>query len=709
MKKERVKEWLSLKIAKNPSRTILEIILLINLLFFVLAAFVISRLAPSSLRDAGFWASVYYTITMILDAGCISYVVEDVGTAGVSVIITCIVIVIVGSITFTGSVIGYVTNYIADFIEKSNAGERVLHLSGHTVILNWNSRASEIINDLLYTERKETVVVLVEEGRKRIETEIYERLHGTIEMENAKVRKQLTSVAVGEQWHYYRRNRLKNRVTVLVQEGDTFSTKKLQDISIMKARSIIILSDEAKASACALNNESRIARHEKGNANTVKTLIQVAEMTGNEESADNQHIVVEVEDEWTAHLVSRIIAHKAVAGKCDITPVPVNQVLGQILSQFSIMPELNSVYGELFSNKGAQFFSRRIDEADSEAEHIRGTLDRDVTAVPLARLDSEEGANFYYMAASGRDVDEEVTPSEQTVNSGLAIRLSENFWLEKRNIIILGHNSKSADVMSGFDAFRSEWNFNSPELIAANGGEEILNIRVVDDAKNLEKHDYYRGYPQVNQVIAADVFDRETICQAINEFVDSNVGDTSILILSDDMAEPSEVDANALTYLIYVRDIIAERMKANPDFDVESIDVVVEILNPKNYDIVHSYSVDNIVISNRYISKMITQIGEQESIARFYQDILTYDDNNTCFVSKELYIKKASRFFAQLPEKCTAAQLIRAVYDASPENNRSILLGYVEKGGAMHIFSGNQERIKVELKKTDKVIVFSNH
>ena len=47
----------------------------------MIAAVVISNLAPDSLESKGFGASIYYTISMILDAGCIGLVVEDVGKA----------------------------------------------------------------------------------------------------------------------------------------------------------------------------------------------------------------------------------------------------------------------------------------------------------------------------------------------------------------------------------------------------------------------------------------------------------------------------------------------------------------------------------------------------------------------------------------------------------------------------------------------------
>lgn len=95
---------------------------------------------------------------MVLDAGCIEYVIADIGQSSVALILVCLLTVLVGMITFTGAVVGYVTNYISSFIENSKSGSRAIRVSGHTVILNWNSRASEIVNDLLYTGKKKQLL-----------------------------------------------------------------------------------------------------------------------------------------------------------------------------------------------------------------------------------------------------------------------------------------------------------------------------------------------------------------------------------------------------------------------------------------------------------------------------------------------------------------------------------------------------------------------
>ena len=688
----KLRERISIFMAKNPSRAILLMILVFNLVFILLAAFVISRLAPSSLENAGFWASVFYTITMILDAGCIESVVSDIGQAGVALVIVCLLIVVVGMVTFTGAVIGYLSNYISTFVENANAGRRRLKISEHTVILNWNSRASEIVNDLLYSETPENVVVLVESDRERVQSEIAERLQDTMSRESKLLSEACRGMKRLEALHYRRSHRLRNRVNVIVREGDPFSTIQLNEVSMDRAKTVVILGKEH------LGADAEELRH--GDADTVKSLIQVAEITSAEQSANDQRIVVEVEDDWTLGIVERIIAHKQRKGKCNIVPVQVNHLLGQLLSQFSIMPELNHVYSELFSNKGAFFCSQRLPDGPLPDEYafVHEQMSQSSQAVPLTVMETSEGPHAFYMS----DTEYALYCRNAVLDNQIPIALNRHFWLEPRHIVMLGHNRKMDAIMDGFTSFRTEWNRGD--------GNEILDILVIDDEDSLKARNDYRDYPYVTRAVKADVYDKDLICATISAYVDAHEEDTSILILSDDQVPADQMDAKALTYLIYVQDIIQEKLRSKPGFRRENIDVIIEVLNPKHYDVVHSYSVNNVVISNRYISKMITQIGEKESVFDFYNDILVYDTIKAKgYTSKELYIKRADAFFDTLPEETTADILIRSVYGAGETENRSLILGYIRNETEICFFSGDQRRISVALQPDDKLILFSNH
>lgn len=695
---KKFRERISVFAVKKPSLTILIAILILNIILFAGAATVISWLAPPS-TDAGFWESVFYTISMILDAGCISYVIADIGEVSVGLIIVCLVTVLIGMITFTGAVVGYVTNYISSFIENSKSGSRALKVSGHTLILNWNSRASEIINDLRYTGKRETVVVLADCNADAIEREISERLSMSMKSDRRMLKEACAQQSGFKRLTYYFKHRIKNSVTIIVREGETYSTKQLQDVSLSQAESVIILIKKVQNEICRFGNLEQQGKLRKGDSNTIKTLVQVAEMTSSRDSADHQTIIVEVEDDWTATLVNRIIAHKEKMAKCHIIPIHINKVLGQIFSQFSIMPELNIVYSELFSNRGAEFFFKPQERGDHIEKLTEQYMLTHRHAIPLTVMQTASGSHAYCVANSETDTERTCKP----VVPQLTVRVNAGYQMPQKNIVIIGHNSKSRDIMSGFSAFRGEHKRKN---------EEILNITVIDDEKSLERLDFYRDYPYVTHVVSADVFDATSIRDTIATAIDGHKGDTSFLILSDDYSDEEDIDSAALTYLIYVQDILLERKKHDPNFDAESIDVIVEILNPKNYDVVHNYSVDNVVISNRYISKMVTQIGRKQALFEFYADILTYDaEDATSFESKELYAKEVGLFFSEgeIPPRCTARELIWSVFQESPADNKVIVLGYASPGGKLTIFSGDQDNIEVELTPKDKLVVFCNH
>lgn len=703
--KRKINEWISIHVAKNPGRVLLLAILLFNVVFFFLSALIIGNLSLSGTEKMPFFKAAFCTITMILDPGCVQFVVEDIGAMGVVVAVTCLCIIFIGMISFTGAVIGYITNGISNFIDNANAGSRELHVSDHIVVLNWNTRASEIINDLLYCEKKQKVVVLVNSRKAEIEREIEERIADTVERENRAIIQKYNEYGFLKRNFKVMFNRFKKNITVIVREGDVFSSKQLHDISVEKAKIVIILGNDINNTICKFEHQNHVSSTNKGNSQTVKTLMQVADITSAEYSSDDQRIVVEITDDWTRDLVNRIIDCKQIEGKCNIIPVEINKILGQILAQFSLMPELNYVYKELLSNKGATFYTEER-EMTPDTEFIPKYLEHHKKAIPLTHMITDDGKSYaYYVSNLESDIKNTCENSEYAYS----VTLNKNYWIEQKNVIILGHNSRCRDIMEAFCNFRSEWNKND--------GSEILHITVIDDQENLDKMNNYEEYPFVLDTIPASIYDRELICTTIDRIVSENCGDTSILILSDDKALNDDIDANALANLVFVQDIINTKIKNNPDFDKESIDVIVEIIDPKHHDIVNSYSVNNVVISNRYISKMITQIGEKEALFEFYKDILTYDiDTTGGYESKEVYAKKVSAFFDEIPNSCKADEFIRAVFDASvsknlPENRRfpTVALGYVKPGGKTVLFAGNQSEIDVNISKHDKLIVYSNH
>ena len=684
---KRIHEWLSVKAVKSPRLIVLLGVLFANAAFICAAAAVISWLTPPELEGGGFGNSIFNTIIMYLGIGGIDTVIEEVGQADALLVLASIIIVLIGLVFFTYALIGYMSELISNFIGNADSGTKRLRISNHTVILNWNTRAVEIINDLLYRNTKEKIVVLAENDKDDVRRDIHERLADTIASESEAVQSAAAQMGAFERRRYMQRNKMRNRLVIITREGNTCSAKQLGDIAVGQAKSVIILS--------AGDNEASV------NSHTVKTLIQVAQMTTSKDVASEATIVVEVEDDQTLALLNKIIQYKKRSGICSIIPVPVNRILGYVFSQFTIMPELNRVYSTLFSYKDADLFAWLVEDASlSDMTFISNFLTEHLKAIPLTIMEEDGGKRRgYFLAENERDI-RSIEPASWKHEK--RISLNEDFEIDERHIVVLGHNSKNAAMMEGFAAFNREWQKRD--------GTEALDITMIDDEPSLLKQNYYRQYSWVKKVFSAEMDEQDTICNAISEFLDKHGKGGCILILSDDTVSGEEADENALTYLVLVQDIISSRLEHDPNFDLNDMEIIVEIVDPQNHDIVQHYNMKNVVISNRYVSKMILQVGENRALYDFYLDFLTYDGLDAAGAdSKELYIKRVDRFFAETPKPCTAAELIRAVYHASPADNKSILMGYFHPDGEMVLFSGNQADINVAFTGQEKLILFSNH
>ena len=692
---KKLREWISIQVAQHPKRVVLVLIILFNVLFITLSAALISALSLHGTEKMNFFHAAYYTVTMILDAGCIESVIKDIGTTGVALTITCLSVIIIGMITFSGAVIGYLTNILNDFIEKANAGNTRLYLSDHTVILNWNARAPEIVNDLLYSDNKETVVALVKSGSDDIKKEIEERLRLTIAKENAAVMKKAQKMSFFARWRYLKNNKLDNNVTFIVIEGNIFSRMQLKDIRIDLAKAVIILSNDPSDSV------GEDGHSDEGNPQAVKALMQAADIISAGNAARHRNIIVEITDIWTYDIVQRIINGKELGEKCNIVMFHVEKFLGQLLAQLSISPEMTPVYDDLFSNKGAAFYTEPV-RIDDEIGYIRDYLATHRNAVPLTWLTHNGESCFCYVADNQRDVNYKCTPT----NPGYRVKLN-NTQGECKRVILIGHNSKLEEIMSCYKAYLSSQSHDQQN--------NLLKVTVIDDADSIKRMDHYQRYPFVEEVAELDMHHIHNTFDTISRLFTDTTEDINILILSDDTELDENVDSSALMFLVYIQDHIKEMLHKYPDKDKNRIKTIVEITDPRHYDIVKGYHMVDAVISNRFTGNIITQIGEKESIYDFYEDLLGFSQDRSGKQNKKPQLKKVSSFFKETPAPCTAYDLVRAVFEASvssagaaEKQYPALVLGYVKPGGETVVFSGNLSEIHVSLEAEDKVIVYSD-
>ncbi len=640
-------QWLTILKEKKPGLLIVVGLALFNVLFLAFFSLLVCLMA-----DMPYFTAMFNCLAMMLDPGCISGVVD--GSGQVVLCIICFTVVIVGLIAFTGSVIGYVSNIIADFIEKANNGKNKLNLEDHIIILNWNDRGLEIINEYLLLEEKHVIVVLSAKERELIEQQVNDTVFATM-----------------------REKGVKNKLSIIIRSGSVFSLQQLIDVSIDTAKTVIVLEENSDDNPLT----------EDGNGQTIKTLMQVADLMSKKQNDKKQKVVVEVTDDWTEGVINEIISCKN-NDKVRIVAVPVNQLFGNIFTQFAIMPKLNAIYTNLFSNEGVEFFSRKC-EYTNEADYVLSHIKTHTHTIPLTVRTS---LNEFYSIHIGRN-EQDVNYVTNVPPTLYPISLNLDYSLKKRHIVILGRNKNLSKILEGLNNFNNEWK----------NDDDAISVLLLDDASKSKQVIDYAKYSFIENYLQVDIHEKEIISKQISQHIDNE--NTTVLILSSENAEEGEKDLPALANLIYLQSALNKKK----DTLSNNIDIVVEIIEPKHHDIVQNYSKSNVVISNRYVSKIIMQIADKEALFDFYKDILTFDTDGV--EGKELYIKDCATYFNEIPSNMNARDFIYSLYKETYDKlgKGEVAIGYVDKDENIILFSGNLDEQIVALDKDGKLIVLSDH
>lgn len=640
----KLKSSLSITLNRRTNLFVVLSIALVNIALVIIGGTLLFALMPNGFVDVD--DAMMINIKMILDAGFIP-------NGNIIFTAVAIVIVFVGMIVFTGATIGYATNIIGNYMDNVKQGSNKVFLSGHLLIINWNSRAAEIITENFYKDSDvRDILVFVSKDRDEVRNEITRKIYdlkkGSIKIKD---------------------------VNVFVRNGDPYSFKDLQDAGIERTKTIILLDGEDTPYAVTSDSCYR--------SQSIRSLMLISQL----ELINDPTIIIESNDDISREIIDTII----LKSSCRIVPISSSRILGRILAQSTILPGINDIYDELMSYyEGKEFYALPTDfEKSSESEALTHYFKTHNSALPVAL--SGLNNNLLFVLAENKKAAEKASPG---VSPRLFdMRLNQKFSYPKKRIIVVGHNSKISEIFDGFSEYISEHG----ELIHVNFVASNAGIKNIKDASFISKH------------TLSDNYDHRELSGRVEALLKAENTD-SILIISDDSVTREEQDAQALINLVCIQNIITE-------LNVKNVELIVEILNPKHYDIASNYNVNNIIISNMFVSHLVTQIGQSEELFLFYDNLFSYDtQENTSkdeYEVKEIYLKRAGDFFIELPPEMTQKELAYNVYISSPSENRNLVLGKMEideNGHHRHMFFGEDyDKQKIVLADTDELIVYSVH
>lgn len=587
-----IKRFWGIAKEKHTRALILVVIVLFNVLLWFSSSLLAYALSPSHYGDvlSSLWQS---GITWMLEPGFYDPTVDY------SIRVLSIIVILVSMITFTGGIIGYVASLFSSIIEKAESGHSKLFIYDHILILNWNPKALELIVDYCFDEETTHIVVLSNHDKAEIESEISKKL-------------------------YDLKGQKRTKIQVIVRQGDVLSKKHLSDNHIESAKSIIILDDE----------ETQINHQNHQDIFAIKTLMLLNQFN----IEPHQTIIVEIKSPLSKHMIDTYISKNMKLSNQLVTILP-DELMGRLIAQTILMPALNEVYAELFSFKGAEFYTVPMtDPLQYMQTHPK--------AIPIYALQD----HLFVLSESLEAIHELRT---QPLSDYVPITFKKASRYQDRYLVVIGHNEKLKYILESIEYYERE-------------NQTKVHVTIIEEVSS---QDIFKALEQLEKI-------------------------DTILILSDDALEVKDYDSDVLITLLLTQDIVLKH----------KAEVVIELLNPKHYDIAKCYNVTNTIISNEYISRIITQLSKNRALYPLYMDLLTYDALDSNEETYEVYAYKVTDIFeGPYPKTFTSeAELVYSCYRSS--NQEFVVIGLFQ-GTKKTIFKGNLDlKQTITIQSTDTVI-----
>ncbi len=326
----RAKSLISIKTYKRPLVYIILLMILINLIILTVAAII--ALFIDNEFDNFIDAFANGSLKWMLAPNAILSIQNP------DMLVLAVIVLVTGLILFSGTIIALTTNAIKEYIQKKNSGAGKIHLDNHIAILNWNNKVPELVSDLLYVEDKEvTVMILANIDKTYAEKQIMNAVNKT------------------------KSDQSMIKMNVLVKHGDPLLLSDLEDISIERAKAILIMNPDHHQTVYKNMSKSDLA------------VIKVILGLGPIEFLYGPPIVVEIK-----HIDSfdKILTLSRVVDKLHehmIMPICFDKRLGQIIAQTLIENQIEDIYLALFSFQGSEIYALEhvsFDECLKEYSHV---------------------------------------------------------------------------------------------------------------------------------------------------------------------------------------------------------------------------------------------------------------------------------------------------------------------------------------------------
>src|SRR4051795_8845400 len=385
---------------------------------------------------------------------------------------------------------------------------------------------------------------------------------------------------------------------IVCRTGSVIDLADLAVVNPQGARSIIVLSPT----------------DEDPDVQVIKTVLALTRGPARRE--EPYHIVAEIEDP------GNLEAARLVGGD-ETVLIDKSETISRLIVQTSRQSGLSAAYTDLLDFEGAEIYFRNDAALDGKSFHDALHAYEDCTVIGLraaggeVRLnppgDTRLGAGDEVIAIAEDDADL-LNATAQSPNGNVdeaAIVAGAPYEPTPQRALILGWNKRAAAVINELDDYVVPG--SSVKVVASWDGAAAVIERDCADLANM----------------TVEFQHADTTSRRVLEALDPSGYDHVIVLCYSDLLPTQRADARTLVTLLHLRDMV--------DRSGVAFTITSEMLDDRNRELAEVTKVDDVIVSDKLISLLVTQIAENRHLTAVFAELFSAEGS-------ELYMRPAGDY-----------------------------------------------------------------
>jgi Trk K+ transport system NAD-binding subunit len=365
---------------------------------------------------------------------------------------------------------------------------------------------------------------------------------------------------------------------------------------------------------CEIGQAKAVIVVGKNDIDTIKTLITIdsSDFKNNKDA----HVTTEIQEFKNIYVAKKIIPNR-------IETVYVHDLKARIFARTCLQPGSSMIYKDLFSFDGSELYFEPLKDSLNK---LVGMKFKDAVLslnngylVGIARGDKKlvNPAPELIIEASDELIvisedDGQITYQDKKVTKDFGL-VQKKINNHKLNLLMIGYNKALIKILDEIDAYKID---KQELLIMVETKEEQALLLKTRPKTSFMNYSVIVGVGKERDDLAKINLEKfDVVCVFANNM---NTNKTD-----------EELDSETLLTILHLHDLEEEK-KIKLNF-------VTEILNENNVNTIQSINVDDFMVSNLLLSRIITQISENPKVNDVIVDLISEEGS-------ELYLKYADDY-----------------------------------------------------------------